>query len=126
VDGVMIGQAAIGNPRVFTPHTPSLPEKSQTLLRHLDLSVACDQLFEQYNIPLIVPDQLDQQIHNNLQKSDFETHSTVEFRKFLFQYLKGIPDSRERKQTMLSVKKYGEMRTMIQQFFEKRLEEHFE
>lgn len=37
LDGIMIGQAAIGNPWIFTPHIPSLEEKKETILRHLSL-----------------------------------------------------------------------------------------
>jgi tRNA-dihydrouridine synthase len=124
VDGIMIGQAAIGNPRIFTPHLPTKEEKLQTILRHLDLSIACDQLltssFHTENFSVCIPKgDIEQQIQTNLKHPDFEAHSIVEFRKFLFQYIKGIPDSREWKQTMISVQKYGEMRTMIQQLFEK-------
>ena len=139
----MIGQAAIGNPRIFTPHQPTKEEKLETILRHLDLSIACDQLF---TTPLlkggsdaaprincgegaggsnklpeicIQPEHLHHHIQTNLKNPDFESHSITEFRKFLFQYVKGLPESRERKQEMLKVKKYGEVREMIQRFFEK-------
>jgi tRNA-dihydrouridine synthase len=36
----MIGQAAIGNPWIFTPHQPTLVEKKQCVLEHLDLMIA--------------------------------------------------------------------------------------
>ena len=94
VDGIMIGQAAIGNPRIFTPHQPTKEEKLQTILRHLDLSIAFDQ-------------------------SSDPAHSLVEFRKFLFQYVKGIPESRERKTEMLHIKDYDELKDNIEAFFEK-------
>jgi tRNA-dihydrouridine synthase len=114
----MIGQAAIGNPRIFTPHTPTMEEKLQTILRHLDLAVACDQLFN--GEILLSPDQLNQQIQKNLQNPDFEHHALVEFRKFLFQYLKGIPASRERKPTILTVNNYKILREKIITFFDIR------
>ena len=43
----MIGQAAIGNPRIFTPHEPTLEEKCETVLQHLDYSIACDEWFDE-------------------------------------------------------------------------------
>lgn len=33
----MIGQAAIGNPRIFTPHLPDRTERIETALKHLYL-----------------------------------------------------------------------------------------
>jgi tRNA-dihydrouridine synthase len=116
----MIGQAAIGNPRIFTPHQPSLEERLQTTLRHLDLAVACEQLPTFLSL-----DQLEQQIHTNLEHPDFETHAIVEFRKFLFQYVKGIPESREWKTEILTIKRYGTLRETIIRFFSEHLgEEH--
>ena len=38
--GIMIGQAAIGNPRVFTDHLPSRKERLEISLRHLHLMSA--------------------------------------------------------------------------------------
>ena len=120
VDGIMIGQAAIGNPWIFTPHLPSHEEKLNTILRHLELTVASDQIFEQRHCEeniCITPDELAYQIKTNNDHPDFSPHSLVEFRKFLFQYIKGIPGSREWKQEMLQVKKYGELRKEIVDFF---------
>jgi tRNA-dihydrouridine synthase len=134
----MIGQAAIGNPRIFTPHHPTLQEKLATLLRHLDLSVACDQLFnacqekrkgkrmknseitnENYRKNICFQkEELQQQIQTNLKQPNFETHSIIEFRKFLFQYVKGIPESREWKNHILTIKSYGGLRNAITTFFE--------
>lgn len=47
LDWIMIGQAAIWNPRIFTPHEPNLEEKCETILDHLDYSIACDQWFDE-------------------------------------------------------------------------------
>jgi tRNA-dihydrouridine synthase len=120
----MIGQASIGNPRIFTPHQPTMSEKLETILRHLDLSVACDQYFEQFEQGVLPPsticipnERLETQIQTNLQNPYFEPHTVIEFRKFLFQYIKGIPESREWKTEMLQVKSYGDLRNNIQQFF---------
>lgn len=47
LDGVMIGQAAIGNPWVFTPHAPSTEEIKVTLLRHLDYMMKYEYFFQE-------------------------------------------------------------------------------
>ncbi|MDR0860775.1 MAG: hypothetical protein LBO09_07590 [Candidatus Peribacteria bacterium] len=87
----------------------------QTILRHLDLSVACDQLFD--GDIYIYPDQLESQIKKNLQHPDFSSHALVEFRKFLFQYVKGMAESREWKPTILMIGEYGQLREAIVEFF---------
>ena len=122
----MIGQAAIGNPRIFTSHQPNSHEKMETILRHLDISVACDQHFEKYVeqntqgvFPICIPkEELEENIKKNLTNPNFESHTVIEFRKFLFQYIKGIPESREWKNSILNIKNYGEVRSRIIEFFE--------
>lgn len=129
VDGVMIGQWAIGDPWIFTPHQASMEEKLTIILRHLDITVACDQYFEEnieaceekINGKITIPDGwVEERIKRNLHISDFESRSVVEFRKFLFQYIKGIPESRERKQRIVPIKHYLETRILIQKFFEEK------
>ncbi|GHV25629.1 hypothetical protein FACS1894176_04590 [Bacteroidia bacterium] len=115
LDGIMIGQAAIGNPWIFTSHEPSVEEKLQTILRHLDLSVACDQLFD--GKVVVDRDQLEEQVKKNLQNPDFSVHALVEFRKFLFQYVKGMAESREWKPGILMIGEYGQLREAIVEFF---------
>ncbi|MEI7558883.1 MAG: hypothetical protein WCJ45_09235 [bacterium] len=90
IDGVMIGQAAIGNPRIFTPHTPSRAELKETILKHLDYMISYEVFFQaqkpQFTGILAMP------------PADFSASSELaikfiipEFRKHLFQYVKGIP-----------------------------------
>ena len=108
LDGVMVWQAAIWNPWIFTPYNPTLKEKCEVVLKHLDYSVACDQRFDEKIVSYewkITPERLDihterleKQIEKNLKWIDFQPHTIVEFRKFLFQYVKWIPWSKEWKQ----------------------------
>ena len=127
LDWIMIGQAAIWNPRVFTPYEPTLKEKCETILNHLDYSIACDQRFdekiasksweisvEDLNISL---EWLEDRIKENQKKSDLQPHTIVEFRKFLFQYVKWIPWSKERKQQVLGCKDYQELKNQVIDFF---------
>ena len=127
LDGVMIGQAAIWNPRIFTPHEPNFEEKCETVLKHLDYSIACDQRFDEkianksweitnqdLNIPL---DWIEDRTKENQNKSDLNPHTIVEFRKFLFQYVKWIPWSKEWKQQILNCKDYQELKREIHNLF---------
>jgi tRNA-dihydrouridine synthase len=127
VDWIMIGQAAIWNPRIFTPHEPTSSEKLETILQHLDYSIACDQRFDEkianksweitvqdLNISL---DWLASRVKENQTKSDLQPHTIVEFRKFLFQYVKWIPGSKERKQQVLNCKNYQELKNQIKTLF---------
>jgi tRNA-dihydrouridine synthase len=127
LDGIMIGQAAIWNPRIFTPHEPTSKEKLETILKHLDYSIACDQWFDEkianksweitiqdLNIPL---ERLETRVAENQNKSDLQPHTIVEFRKFLFQYVKWIPWSKEWKQQILSCKDYHELKKQIIELF---------
>ena len=86
LDGIMIGQAAIGNPWIFTPHIPSHEEKRDTILHHLSL----------------IPDT---------------ERNNIEFRKHLFQYIKWIPSSKERKVHMAQIKDRENMEIEITKFF---------
>lgn len=85
LDGVMIGQAAIGNPRIFTPHSPTHQEKLETILQHLSL------------------------IKKRYKNEDDLKHWLVEFRKHLYNYVKGIPNSKEFKVECNSIKEYNQL-----------------
>ncbi len=58
----MIGQAAIGNPRIFTPHTPSRKELKETILKHLDYMIDYEHYFQKqkakYKSILAMPEKL--------------------------------------------------------------------
>ena len=129
-DWIMIGQAAIWNPRVFTSHEPTLSEKCKTILQHLDYNIACDQRFcekvssKSWNIlskDLDIPiKRIEEKVKENNKKSNFQPHTIVEFRKFLFQYVKWIPWSKERKQQVLDCKDYQELKKQIIQLFKQK------
>jgi len=127
LDWIMVGQAAIWNPRIFTPHEPTRKEKLETVLRHLDYSIACDQRFDEkiankswkitiqdLNISL---ERLETRVQENQNKPDVQPHTIVEFRKFLFQYVKWIPWSKEWKQQVLTCKDYQQLKNQIINLF---------
>ena len=127
LDWIMIGQAAIWNPRIFTPYEPSLEEKCETVLKHLDYSIACDQRFDEKianksweitNQDLSIPLYwIEDRVKENKNKSNLNPHTIVEFRKFLFQYVKWIPWSKEWKQQVLNCKDYQELKNQIIDLF---------
>ncbi|MEI6774370.1 MAG: hypothetical protein WCL18_06385 [bacterium] len=89
MDGIMIGQAAIGNPWIFTPHIPSREEIRDTILKHLDYMISYENFFQEqksnYTGILMMPD------HLTIDTKDIQAITLAEFRKHLFQYVKGIP-----------------------------------
>ena len=128
LDWVMIGQASIWNPWVFTTYIPSSNEKCNIILKHLNYSIVCDDWFNEkianksgnINIQdLEIPfDWIEEHCRNNEKKLNFQPHTIVEFRKFLFQYVKWISWSKEWKQMILSCKNYLELKNYIITFFE--------
>ena len=116
LDGILIGQAAIGNPRIFTPQIPSTQELKETILRHLELMVRSEQYFEQqakqWTGVLKMPEI------KKLPKIQFPVNEAivVAFRKHLFQYIKGITWSKEWKRTISVIKDYEELVKEIEKF----------
>lgn len=128
LDGIMIGQAAIWNPWIFTGYEPTIDEKRDTILQHLRYSIACDWRFDEriaskpWNISvedLEIPiERLEEKSIEIEKKSEISSHTIVEFRKFLFQYVKWIPWSKERKQETLSCKTYAEIKNQVIKLFQ--------
>lgn len=65
LDGIMIWQASIWDPWIFTKHIPTWEEKKQTMLEHLDLNIIYK----------------------------WEYRWIIEFRKFIWNYIKGIDNA---------------------------------
>lgn len=162
LDWIMIAQAAIGNPRIFIDHEPTLQERYDTIIEHLQLSIAYEiwfnSILEQYphnpKDPILqnnrsilhykkkiddddtfVTTQQQTQLHeykipfptlqniqtiaNGIHRDDTTPYrSIVEFRKYLFNYIKWIPWSKECKQQIATTKTYPELHTLMKEFFE--------
>lgn len=116
LDGIMIGQAAIGNPRIFTPHIPSREEIKETILKHLDLMISYENYFQEQkeNFTGILTMPSSDIIWHHLKKSSVIIIS--EFRKHLFQYVKWIPWSKEFKQKVATIVDYDQLVKEIQEF----------
>ncbi len=123
LDGIMIWQSAIWNPRIFTPHIPDTKEIKETILEHLNLMIDYQLQFQQ-NIETMK--QLDNEtswdikiLLKNSKSIDTLTPQPrliVEFRKHLFNYIKWIPWSKEFKQKIAQIKEYDNLVDEINNF----------
>ena len=124
LDGVMIGQAAIGNPWIFTPHIPNNEEKKQVVLQHLDLMVSAFMWYQQPTTAggdvLTMPgrDELDAICNEYIKTPEIvPSRPLTEFRKHLFSYVKGMTWSKERKVMVSQLTDYPTLVHAIQDFF---------
>lgn len=131
LDGIMIGQSVIGNPRILTPHTPSNKEKIEIILHHLDISVACEVYFkdmikeyDKHN-KLLMPNlkqlqdiiQQFSQKQKNLKSQVCNLKSPIEFRKYLFNYISWLPESKKLKQKIAKIRDYHELKNLLHNYF---------
>lgn len=125
LDWIMIGQACIGNPRIFTNHIPSNQEKIETILRHLELMAKSEIYFKDFydkneqkkevTLPSLTLEELENiDIIKNYEKIYY---SPIEFRKYLFNYIKWIPESKEFKMKLIEIKDYNNLIKEILRFF---------
>jgi len=124
LDWVMVGQSAIGNPWVFSPVLPDLFFLKETILKHLEISVLSEIYFDKRKSAL----NLDEVVLEMPSLEDLykfkplifwwnKFRSVVEFRKFLFNYVKWLPNSKEFKVRVSSIVDYYELVDEISNFF---------
>ena len=130
LDWVMVGQAAIGNPWIFTPHQPTMLEKKQCVLEHLDLMIANELYLKRMSEKLnfkkdIVPMPDLETLKKEILPIKSWTQSftiedgrwLTEFRKHLFSYVKWIEQSKEFKVATNAIKDYQALVAHIEKFF---------
>jgi hypothetical protein len=89
----MIGQSAIGNPRIFVDHTPSPQEIYELCIFHLKLALICEQRyidhahFDDYFVMPSYAYCMDQVNHFDSKKTAHLTRTIIEYRKYLFNYI---------------------------------------
>ncbi len=119
LDWIMIWQAAIWNPRIFTNHEPTIQEKIETAIEHLKLSAK----FEIYLQNL--KDNRKEKIYPNLQEIesiDIEKNidkiyfTPLTFRKYFHQYLKWIPWWKEAKELCNKTKDFNWLIRILNSF----------
>ena len=79
---------------------------------HLELMIVCDLWFEKRgekveNYIFHHPLESDLELLKSKIEPDKEYRAVVEFRKYLFQYIKGVPNAREWKQRVIPIKTFG-------------------
>ena len=128
LDGVMLAQAAIGDPRVLMPHTPTLEERYELIMHHLSLAVAIDVRYQEHitaydhnTFGSIQPTlehliNLQQTIIKNPNEY-YHSFAPVEFRKYLFRYVHGIDGSKAFKKQVPPAKTYGALKVLLDDFF---------
>ena len=85
LDGIMIWQAAIGNPWIFVWVEPSWEERKQTILEHLQLNI----------------------------QAKWERRGVIEFRKFIGSYIKWIPNASKYRAEFMKVDSFDEFVKII-------------
>lgn len=118
LDWLMIWQAAIWNPRIFTTHTPDKTEIKETILEHLNLMIDYELQFQQniktikqldnktlWHIEIIFKNKKNLKLSANSQ----ELRAIIEFRKHLFNYIKWITWGKEFKQKIATIKDYDNL-----------------
>ena len=112
LDWIMVWQAAIGNPRIFTDYEPSIQEKIETAIEHLILSAKYEiylQTLKENRKEKIYPDLNEIEsidLENNMEKIYF---TPLTFRKYFHQYLKWIPWWKEAKELCNKTNKLWDM-----------------
>ncbi len=126
LDWMMIGQSAIWNPRILTPHTPNHQEVFSLIFNHLHLSIATEYHFRHYVetydhtiwLPLATRSELDVTIWQLLDwqlKTEW-FRSPVEFRWYLFNYISGLPWNKEVKRQIARARDYISLRDVLVSF----------
>ncbi len=128
LDGIMPAQWAIGNPRILTPHTPSPAEVYETIIYHLSLMTACELQFKQavasYDHSIWLKQPTLAQLEDTTQQirswalDVSQAHSPIEFRKYLFRYLLGLPNSKDLKKKIPQARDYASLVGILEEFFE--------
>ena len=125
LDWVMIWQAAIWNPRIFTSHKPSIQEKYKTIIEHFELMAKWeifikDIQLEELDWPRIYPKLKDIESINLKENYDKIYYTPLLFRKYLHQYLKWIVWSKDLKEQCNKTTNFKENIDYIKWFFKKR------
>ncbi len=115
LDGVMFWQSAMMNPRIMTWYLPTITERKEWLLRHLDLSVA-HEIYETYWLPHVDQQNIEDTILQWFDPKDY--HSVVEFRKHLFWWVSWLIWNKEFKQKAASIRQYDDIKNLIEEYFD--------
>lgn len=119
LDWIMVWQAAIWNPRIFTEHEPNIQEKIETAIDHLKLSAKFEiylQNLKDNRQEKIYPnlDEIENiNLENNLDKIYF---TPLTFRKYFHQYLKWIQGGKEAKEQCNRTNNFFDVIKILEKF----------
>ena len=124
LDGTMTGQSAIWNPWIFTGEKPPLEELKYWILEHLHTMMACELFFDEqttqscdnFILEMFPEAKISHYIKKAICMTERKFFSVIEFRKFLFNYVKGIPGSKEFKVKVSRINDYATLRSEIENF----------
>ena len=123
LDWLLIGQSAIGNPRIFTSHIPNKKELREIIIKHLNLMINHELQFQKnisksWKINILLSDQISPTPNS---KTLIPHRPIIEFRKHLFQYIKWINWSKQWKQKVAKIDDYELLVKEINKFLNKNL-----
>ncbi len=132
LDWIMVGQWAMWNPWIFVDYEPSIQDKFNMIINHLDIFVkteieyfnqkqAYEQVWEngEFLLKMLNFCDLKAITENDILEHEKENklYSIIEFRKHLFNYVKGIEWSKEFKVQCSACNTYLELKNFIIRFF---------
>ena len=117
LDGVMIAQAAIWNPRSLTVHQPDVQHRFATIMRHLWYAIACEEMYkaDRLRIESWELTALPVYSYSSIQarwkeivasateanREEWLGYKTpLEFRTYLFRYISWLPGSKDLKKKL--------------------------
>lgn len=120
LDWIMVWQAAIWNPWIFTNHESSIQERIETAIEHLKLSAKFEiylQSLKENRKEKIYPNL--QEIENiNLENNiDKIYYTPLTFRKYFHQYLKWIQGWKEAKEQCNKTNKFFDVIKILESFY---------
>ena len=123
LDGILIGQAAIGDPWILTPHTPTVQDRYEISLLHLKLIIiAFDYYWKNLNFTDKFPQPSYEQRMAEVNDFDISRYSSeksvIEYRKYLFNYVNGLVGNRDFKNTVATIKEYQPLVDAINEYFQ--------
>lgn len=122
LDGIMIGQAAIGNPWVFFPEAPSLQERYELSIFHLKLLLVLEKYYKQHQqfddiFPMSFYQKMLQQVEQFDESEVYDNRRVIEYRKYLFNYVVGLVWNKEFKQRVAQISDYQTLKLCIDEYF---------
>lgn len=63
-------------------------------------------------------EELEKYLPSNYHNHKIDPYSVIEFRKYLFNYVKGIPGNKEFKTAVAGIKEYAVLCQLMKEFFE--------